>query len=228
MRQPIAASVGSSSSAATARAQRGGVGELGIVVDAEDDTAMAKRRTAIAAAGNAVVVVKRHQRCVLSSGDHGGEPREVLGPRTLIDNEDMTRHAGLFERRVDRRHGLLGSVERQDHHIGVVIAVRRTGCAGDMTRCHWLAANRWDRQVGQPLQLLPPARDLFEHEAADERQRGSQYQSGCQQCRGQPRHHAGVQKLQHDRQAESETDDEQCRLQSTRTTGTGAPASPVS
>ena len=115
----------------------GDVGELGIVVDAEDDTAMAKRRSAIAAAGHAMIVVKCHQRCVLSSGDDGGEPREVLGPRTLIDNEDMTRHAGLFERRVDCRHGLLGSIERQDHHVGIVFAVRRTGGTGYMTSCHW-------------------------------------------------------------------------------------------
>ena len=57
------------------------------------------------------------------SGDDSREPRQVLGPRTLVDDEDMARHAGLRQRRADRRHGLLGAIERQDHHIGIVLAV---------------------------------------------------------------------------------------------------------
>ena len=189
--------------------QRGGVGELGIVVEAEDDAAMAKRRTAIAPAGDAVVAVERHQRCILSPGDDGGEPRQVLGPRTLIDDEDMARHAGLCQRRADRRHGLLGAIERQDHHIGIV---RRQAVGRRHRRCDassLVAADRWDRQIGQPLHLLAARAQPARAPGRRRRTATSQHQSGRQQRRGQPRHQAAVQELQHDRQAETETGGEQ-------------------
>ena len=89
MRQPIAASFGSSSNAATACAASSGVGEFRVVVQAEDDAAMTERRTAIAPAGDTVVAVQRQQCHILPPGDLGGEPREVLRPRTLINDEHV-------------------------------------------------------------------------------------------------------------------------------------------
>jgi hypothetical protein len=114
----------------------GGVGELGIVVEAEDDAAMPERRATVAPACNAMVAVERQERRVPPSGDESREPGQSLRPRTLVDDEHMARHTGLRQGRADRCRRLRGAVEREDHHIGVVGIVGRAGGAGNVTRGH--------------------------------------------------------------------------------------------
>jgi hypothetical protein len=72
---------------------------------------MTERRTVIAPAGDTVVAVQRQQCRILPPGDLGGEQCEVLRPRALINNEHVTRHISLCQRRVNCRDCLLSAIE---------------------------------------------------------------------------------------------------------------------
>ena len=45
---------------------------------------------------------------------------QVLRPRPLVHHEDVPRYAGLSQSGPDRRDGVLGAIQRQDHHVGVI------------------------------------------------------------------------------------------------------------
>ena len=111
--------------------QRTRRGKLGVVVQRRDDAAVAEIGATVAPAGDPVVAVQRDQGRIGPALDRGGETDPRLRPRPLIDDEDVTGDAGLRQRGCDRRHRLLRAVQRQDDDVGVIGAVRRTGCAGD-------------------------------------------------------------------------------------------------
>ena len=130
----MAARSGSASSARAAWASVSGAGEFGVVVEREDAAAGAQRGRPVAPAGDAPIAVELHQGGVRGARHRRGQQGQVLRPAALVGDPDMLRDARLRPGRGDRRHRILGPVERQDDDIGVVVRRGRTGGAGDMPR----------------------------------------------------------------------------------------------
>jgi hypothetical protein len=112
--------------------QRLGPIERGVVVQADDNAPKADAGSHVAPAGHAVIVIQRDQSGIVAVADRFGQQRQRLGPRSLIDDDDMAGHAGLCQGGADRGGGFLGAVEGEDHHVNIVIRRRRLFRAGDV------------------------------------------------------------------------------------------------
>jgi hypothetical protein len=145
--------------------QRVGRGENRVVVQPHDHPAMTQRRRSVAPARHAVIVPDRHQRRVVAPIHRGGELRQYVRPRPLVQHQHMAGDSALFQRGVDGCQCLIRPIQRQDQNIRVVHRGRRRGRPRDQPMAsrvqHGLCASLTRRRVGRTGGGVAPPRCPF-------------------------------------------------------------------